>query len=242
MPLPDLIQATCMHRISNEAFVRFRPLPLRFYAIQGYLDSNPISCQCSIYIIIPNKCSAVNHEWENSHDSYIFVLRIRWPDMVYLVCCICSNSPYPEEFNREAVSLVSSYNFAPTPLADEQGSEPLWRRSCQREDSWYSGGKGFLGFSAIDQLWSPISFFDRILLSKSGFLCMFHNPGFWTANFIHAVDQSALYTTSPSTIVARQTAFSISAKSSCIKSRSRTTKLASLPRLIEPILSSSCHI
>lgn len=26
-------------------------------------------------------------------------------------------SPYPEEFNREAVSLLSSYNFAPTPLA-----------------------------------------------------------------------------------------------------------------------------
>ena len=52
MPLPDLIQATCMHIISNEAFVRFRPLPLRFYAIQGYLDSNPISCQCSIYILL----------------------------------------------------------------------------------------------------------------------------------------------------------------------------------------------
>ena len=29
------------------------------------------------------------------------------------------NSPYPEEFNREAVSLVSSYNFAPTPLAKD---------------------------------------------------------------------------------------------------------------------------
>ena len=27
------------------------------------------------------------------------------------------SSPYPEEFNREAVSIVSSYNFAPTPLA-----------------------------------------------------------------------------------------------------------------------------
>ena len=27
------------------------------------------------------------------------------------------NSPYPEEFNREAVSIVSQYNFAPTPLA-----------------------------------------------------------------------------------------------------------------------------
>ncbi|MBP5303926.1 MAG: UDP-N-acetylglucosamine 2-epimerase (non-hydrolyzing) [Clostridia bacterium] len=26
-------------------------------------------------------------------------------------------APYPEEFNREAVSLVSQYNFAPTPLA-----------------------------------------------------------------------------------------------------------------------------
>ncbi len=28
-------------------------------------------------------------------------------------------SPYPEEFNREAVSVVSQYNFAPTPLAKE---------------------------------------------------------------------------------------------------------------------------
>ena len=28
-------------------------------------------------------------------------------------------SPYPEEFNREAVSIVSQYNFAPTPLSKE---------------------------------------------------------------------------------------------------------------------------
>ena len=28
-------------------------------------------------------------------------------------------SPYPEEFNREAVSIVSQYNFAPTPLAKQ---------------------------------------------------------------------------------------------------------------------------
>ena len=27
------------------------------------------------------------------------------------------NSPYPEEFNREAVSIISKYNFAPTPLS-----------------------------------------------------------------------------------------------------------------------------
>lgn len=26
-------------------------------------------------------------------------------------------SPYPEEFNREAVGIISQYNFAPTPLA-----------------------------------------------------------------------------------------------------------------------------
>lgn len=29
------------------------------------------------------------------------------------------NSPYPEEFNRQAVGVISSYNFAPTPLAAE---------------------------------------------------------------------------------------------------------------------------
>lgn len=28
-------------------------------------------------------------------------------------------SPYPEEFNREAVSIISQYNFAPTPLSRE---------------------------------------------------------------------------------------------------------------------------
>lgn len=28
-------------------------------------------------------------------------------------------SPYPEEFNREAVSIISKYNFAPTPLAKD---------------------------------------------------------------------------------------------------------------------------
>lgn len=29
------------------------------------------------------------------------------------------DSPYPEEFNREAVSIISRYNFAPTPLSKE---------------------------------------------------------------------------------------------------------------------------
>ena len=37
-------------------------------------------------------------------------------------------SPYPEEFNREAVSIVSQYNFAPTPLAKsnlvKEGKDP----------------------------------------------------------------------------------------------------------------------
>lgn len=37
-------------------------------------------------------------------------------------------SPYPEEFNREAVSIISQYNFAPTPLSREnlikEGKDP----------------------------------------------------------------------------------------------------------------------
>ncbi len=37
-------------------------------------------------------------------------------------------SPYPEEFNREAVSIISAYNFAPTPLSAEnlrrEGRDP----------------------------------------------------------------------------------------------------------------------
>ena len=37
-------------------------------------------------------------------------------------------SPYPEEFNREAVSIISRYNFAPTPLAADnllrEGKDP----------------------------------------------------------------------------------------------------------------------
>ncbi|MBP5274122.1 MAG: UDP-N-acetylglucosamine 2-epimerase (non-hydrolyzing) [Abditibacteriota bacterium] len=37
-------------------------------------------------------------------------------------------SPYPEEFNRQAVSIISKYNFAPTPLAAEnlikEGKDP----------------------------------------------------------------------------------------------------------------------
>ena len=33
------------------------------------------------------------------------------PDNIY--------SPYPEEFNRQAVSIISAYNFAPTELSKE---------------------------------------------------------------------------------------------------------------------------
>ncbi len=39
-----------------------------------------------------------------------------------------TDSPYPEEFNREAVSIISRYNFAPTPLARDnlirEGKKP----------------------------------------------------------------------------------------------------------------------
>lgn len=44
-------------------------------------------------------------------------------------------SPYPEEFNREAVSIVSQYNFAPTPLAREN-----LLRECRKEENIYVTG------------------------------------------------------------------------------------------------------
>ncbi len=45
------------------------------------------------------------------------------------------NSPYPEEFNRRAVSIISKYNFAPT----ERSRENLIREGCS-EDSVYVTG------------------------------------------------------------------------------------------------------
>jgi len=44
-------------------------------------------------------------------------------------------SPYPEEFNREAVSLLSKYNFAPTPLAKEN----LLREGKSAESIYVTG-------------------------------------------------------------------------------------------------------
>lgn len=44
-------------------------------------------------------------------------------------------SPYPEEFNREAVSIVSRYNFAPTPLARQN----LLSEGRKAEDIYVTG-------------------------------------------------------------------------------------------------------
>ena len=44
-------------------------------------------------------------------------------------------SPYPEEFNREAVSIVSQYNFAPTPLAKRN----LLREGRREENIYITG-------------------------------------------------------------------------------------------------------
>ena len=44
-------------------------------------------------------------------------------------------SPYPEEFNREAVSIVSQYNFAPTPLAQDN----LLREGRKAENIYVTG-------------------------------------------------------------------------------------------------------
>lgn len=44
-------------------------------------------------------------------------------------------SPYPEEFNRQAVSILSQYNFAPTPLAREN----LIREGRDADKIWVTG-------------------------------------------------------------------------------------------------------
>ena len=47
----------------------------------------------------------------------------------------CAKSPYPEEFNRQAVSVMADYHFAPTPLA----SENLLREGKQQECVFVTG-------------------------------------------------------------------------------------------------------
>ena len=44
-------------------------------------------------------------------------------------------SPYPEEFNREAVSIISQYNFAPTPLSRDN----LLREGRKPENIYVTG-------------------------------------------------------------------------------------------------------
>lgn len=51
-------------------------------------------------------------------------------------------SPYPEEFNRQAVSIISSYNFAPTALSKEN----LLKEGKQEESIYITGN------TAIDAL------------------------------------------------------------------------------------------
>lgn len=51
-------------------------------------------------------------------------------------------SPYPEEFNRQAVSIVSSYNFAPT----ERSKNNLLKEGKNPENIWVTGN------TAIDAL------------------------------------------------------------------------------------------
>lgn len=51
-------------------------------------------------------------------------------------------SPYPEEFNREAVGIISQYNFAPT----QQSADNLIREGKNKETIWITGN------TAIDAL------------------------------------------------------------------------------------------
>ncbi len=56
-------------------------------------------------------------------------------------------SPYPEEFNREAVSIISRYNFAPTAISREN----LLREGRKEETIWVTGN------TAIDALKTTVT-------------------------------------------------------------------------------------
>ena len=59
----------------------------------------------------------------------------------------CAQSPYPEEFNRQAVSVIADYHFAPTALAEEN----LLREGKRRETVFVTGN------TAIDALKTTVS-------------------------------------------------------------------------------------
>ena len=44
-------------------------------------------------------------------------------------------SPYPEEFNRQAVSIISKYDFAPT----KQAQENLLKQGKDKKRIWVTG-------------------------------------------------------------------------------------------------------
>ena len=56
-------------------------------------------------------------------------------------------SPYPEEFNRQAVGIISQYNFAPT----EQSRRNLIKEGKKEESIWVTGN------TAIDALQTTVS-------------------------------------------------------------------------------------
>ncbi|MBQ3489856.1 MAG: UDP-N-acetylglucosamine 2-epimerase (non-hydrolyzing) [Clostridia bacterium] len=59
----------------------------------------------------------------------------------------CTKSPYPEEFNRQAVSVIADYHFAPTALAREN----LLREGKREETVFITGN------TAIDALKTTVS-------------------------------------------------------------------------------------
>ena len=54
-------------------------------------------------------------------------------------------SPYPEEFNRQAVSIISAYNFAPTELARQN----LLKEGKKAETIWVTGNDGHIYLSVV---------------------------------------------------------------------------------------------
>jgi UDP-N-acetylglucosamine 2-epimerase (non-hydrolysing) len=66
-------------------------------------------------------------------------------------------SPYPEEFNRQAVSIISRYNFAPTELSKQN----LLREGKKAETIYVTGNTAIDALKTTVKLLFCQSFFKR---------------------------------------------------------------------------------
>lgn len=106
---------------------------LNTFDVKPDYDLNIMKDRQTLFDITSNILSNIRAVLENEHPDIVLVHGDTSTTFVTALACFYMQipvghveaglrtyniySPYPEEFNREAVSIISSYNFAPTPLS-----------------------------------------------------------------------------------------------------------------------------